>query len=94
MLDTEMELAMRFDAQTTTAPTAWTTCAHCGRIHATTCPRIAAIEYHECGTVKRVELREPEPNVVPFTQFERPNSSGSFVAESVGSLQLYRPGSD
>ncbi len=35
------------------------TCGHCGAIHAGACPRVAAIEYHQDGTIKRVEYREP-----------------------------------
>jgi hypothetical protein len=34
-------------------------CVHCGGIHATTCPRIKAIEYNADGTVKRVEFMTP-----------------------------------
>jgi len=35
-------------------------CPHCGMIHRTTCPRIAAIEYHPDGSVKRVEFATPQ----------------------------------
>lgn len=35
------------------------TCTHCGTMHATTCPRIAAIEYHENGQIKRIEFHAP-----------------------------------
>ena len=31
-------------------------CQYCGMIHGPMCPRIAAIEYHENGQVKRVEF--------------------------------------
>lgn len=35
------------------------TCDYCGGHHLfTTCPRIKAIEYHQDGTVKRVEFHE------------------------------------
>tara|TARA_R110000868_G_scaffold411706_1_gene707811 strand:+ start:30345 stop:30593 length:249 start_codon:yes stop_codon:yes gene_type:complete len=35
-------------------------CGHCGAHHPSQpCPRIAAIEYHENGNVKRVEYRDP-----------------------------------
>lgn len=30
-------------------------CPHCGYGHTGTCPRIKAVEYHQDGTVKRVE---------------------------------------
>lgn len=30
--------------------------------HAGPCPRIRAIEYHPCGTVKRVELHDLQPD--------------------------------
>lgn len=33
-------------------------CAYCNGIHMAVCPRIAEIEYHPDGTVKRVVLRE------------------------------------
>jgi hypothetical protein len=36
-------------------------CPHCGMVHSGHCPRVAAIEYHADGTVKRVEYR-PEPS--------------------------------
>lgn len=35
------------------------TCHHCGLTHKTTCPRIKAIEYHQDGTVKRIEFHGP-----------------------------------
>ena len=37
------------------------TCPHCGGTHKETCHRIRAIEYHENGTIKRVEFHAPEP---------------------------------
>jgi hypothetical protein len=30
-------------------------CSHCGTYHTVPCPRIKAIEYHQDGTMKRVE---------------------------------------
>lgn len=33
-------------------------CPYCGMIHATTCWRVKAIEYHPDGSIKRVELRD------------------------------------
>jgi hypothetical protein len=39
----------------TTAP-----CPHCGCYHSTTCPRVAGIEYNPDGTIKRVDLHNPE----------------------------------
>ncbi len=33
-------------------------CPHCGMWHGQVCPRVKAIEYHENGTIKRVEYRE------------------------------------
>lgn len=38
-------------------------CPHCGTSHDTTCPRIRAIEYHQDGTVKRVEFHTYAPVV-------------------------------
>ena len=34
-----------------------TNCPHCGAIHSTTCPLIKAIEYHQNGSVKRIEFK-------------------------------------
>lgn len=34
-------------------------CPHCGMIHDTTCPRIKAMEYHQDGTIRRVEFHSP-----------------------------------
>lgn len=36
-------------------------CPHCGFGHTGSCPRIKAIEYHQNGTVKRVEYHEVKP---------------------------------
>jgi len=36
-----------------------TTCQYCGMTHKGTCPRIRAIEYHDNGTIKRIEFRSP-----------------------------------
>jgi len=33
-----------------------TACGYCGCIHQTKCPMVKAIEYHQDGTVKRVEF--------------------------------------
>lgn len=49
-----------------------TTCPHCGKQHATTCPRVSAIEYAADGSVKRVELFPPEPVLLPFAAGARP----------------------
>lgn len=40
-------------------------CGHCGTMHTGTCHRIKAIEYHENGTIKRVEYHAPLPFGVP-----------------------------
>lgn len=32
-------------------------CPHCGMFHTTTCLTIKAIEYHQDGSVKRVEFK-------------------------------------
>ncbi len=32
------------------------TCTYCGSIHAHTCPRVRAMEYHPNGTLARVEF--------------------------------------
>lgn len=36
-----------------------TNCPHCGNIHQHKCPLVKAIEYHQGGTVKRVEYMTP-----------------------------------
>lgn len=41
------------------------TCQHCGMIHGAICPRIAAVEYYENGTVKRVEYIQPNAAQTP-----------------------------
>lgn len=41
-------------------------CEHCGFGHTGTCPRIKAIEYHQNGTVKRVEFHAPQPVIIPM----------------------------
>lgn len=40
-------------------------CAYCGSYHSGTCGRVKAIEYHQNGTVKRVEFHEPRPAAAP-----------------------------
>lgn len=34
-------------------------CVHCGTEHKGLCPRIKALEYHQDGTVKRIEYHTP-----------------------------------
>ncbi len=36
-------------------------CQHCGGVHDTTCPRIAAIDYDASGQIKRIEFHAPSP---------------------------------
>lgn len=43
-------------------------CETCGIDHPGQCPRIKAIEYHENGTIKRIEYFEERPQV----KFELP----------------------
>jgi hypothetical protein len=40
-------------------------CPHCGYGHIGTCPKIKAIEYHQDGTVRRIEFHPVAPMVVP-----------------------------
>ena len=58
-------------------------CPHCGMFHTTTCPRIAAIEYHPDGTVKRVEFGVAAPAF--------PAISATVWRQDVGTGQEYRP---
>lgn len=48
-------------------------CPYCGNIHAGQCPRIKAIEYHENGTVKRIEFFGPVDYSPPVVQPSWPN---------------------
>jgi hypothetical protein len=34
------------------------TCEHCGKVHSEPCPRIKAIDYFPCGTIRRVEYHD------------------------------------
>lgn len=34
-------------------------CPHCGNFHQTKCPMVKAYEYHQDGTIKRVEFYAP-----------------------------------
>ena len=45
------------------------TCPHCGGIHNGRCHRIKAIEYHENGTVKRIEYHS-EPRSFDWQDIE------------------------
>lgn len=47
-------------------PPSTSPCQHCGMTHYQTCPRIKAIEYHDNGTVKRVEFHEPQPVLAQY----------------------------
>lgn len=39
-------------------------CPYCGFGHTGTCHRVKAIEYYPDGSVKRVELHEPQPVIL------------------------------
>jgi hypothetical protein len=42
-------------------------CGHCGQPpHPGVCPMVKAIEYHENGTIKRVEYKSASDYVAPF----------------------------
>ena len=42
-------------------------CNHCGNSHnGMTCPRVKAIEYHENGTIKRIEFKDDAPVFAPY----------------------------
>ncbi len=47
--------------QTITTGSVGCLCPHCGMGHSGTCPRIKAIEYHQDGTIKRVEFHAAAP---------------------------------
>jgi hypothetical protein len=40
-------------------------CEFCGNHHGKICPSVKAIEYHENGTVKRVEFVRPVDSLAP-----------------------------
>ena len=51
-------------------------CGYCGAFHSTTCPRVKSIEYHQNGTVKRVEfhdsiVRDPQGWPLPHPELLR-----------------------
>jgi hypothetical protein len=41
------------------------TCPYCGNIHQSVCPRVKAFEYHQDGTIKRVEFHAGAPSFTP-----------------------------
>lgn len=48
-------------------------CVYCGAWHSGTCPKVKSIEYHENGTVKRVEFHNPivrDPQGWPLPQIK------------------------
>ena len=48
--------------ETTTVGPTTHACVHCGGVHSGgVCHRVKAIEYHQNGTVKRVEYHDPRP---------------------------------
>ncbi len=48
---------------TASAPSVRQPCQHCGMTHATTCPKIKAIEYYPDGSTKRLEFHDLVPTV-------------------------------
>jgi len=54
-------------------------CQHCGLLpHIGLCPKIKAIEYHQNGTIKRVEYHGPEqPAFVPGVVLDSPAYTGT-----------------
>lgn len=44
-------------------------CPHCGNIHQGKCPLVRAIEYHENGTIKRIEYMAPADYGAPISAY-------------------------
>lgn len=53
-------------------------CEHCGNVHATTCPRIKAIEYYPDGTVKRITFYSPN-DYGPIMSFSGAGSAKEMI---------------
>lgn len=58
-------------------------CGFCGNFHGKICPSVRAIEYHENGTIKRVEFMRPvdlchPPQPMVTTTAWPPNSHGPY----------------
>jgi DNA-binding CsgD family transcriptional regulator len=69
------------------------TCPHCGLIHATTCPRIKAIDYREDGSIKRIEFHppcKPPPDSTP-TEDQPSSASSALVTSSNGKVKMLSP---
>lgn len=58
-------------------------CPHCGLnvIHTGMCPRIAAIEYNENGTIRRVEYVQPPSSPIDWREVKRMIAPASENAE-------------
>lgn len=52
-------------------------CGHCGLWHNGTCQKIKAIEYHENGTVKRIEYHPDQPWLIPGTMLPQQPGAAS-----------------
>jgi hypothetical protein len=46
-------------------PAMLTKCPHCANYHAGRCPEVRAIEYHQDGSIKRVEYLTPADSMAP-----------------------------
>lgn len=61
-------------------------CPYCGLLHDVTCPRIKAMEYHENGTLKRVEFHgemlEKRPSAYTGPQGGDPAPSKSSISST------------
>jgi heterodisulfide reductase subunit C len=45
-------------------------CPHCGGYHTGTCPKIKSIEYHENGTIKKIEFKDEPPSALEQYQLQ------------------------
>jgi hypothetical protein len=60
-----------------------TTCQWCGLMHKATCPRVSAIEYHQDGTIKRVEFHAALTSTLPMTFAANPAATGTALGPSL-----------
>lgn len=65
-------------------------CGYCGSLpHQGVCPTVKAIEYHENGTVKRVEFKTANDYpALPQIDWTNPRNTGAAVVDLAG-MQTY-----
>ena len=56
-------------------------CRWCGNYHGARCPEVRAIEYHEDGSMKRVEFTMPSDRMPPRIEYSLPAPSPRDLSE-------------